>query len=84
MNQVRTTVTLPSDTHEYLMTMSFKQKKTLGELIDGFVKNKNFLSDKQDIEKRLADFRAFCVKLGKKAGKTDWTKLVREERNRDE
>lgn len=84
MNQVRTTITLPSDTHELLMMQSFAKKKTLGELIDGLVKNRNFLTDKRDVEKQMREFRAFCARLGKKVGKTDWVKVVREERDRDE
>ena len=84
MNYVRTTITLPSDTHELLMMQSFVKKKTLGELVDGLVKNRNFLTDKRDMEKQILEFRAFCARLGKKVRKTDWAKAVREERDRDE
>ncbi len=84
MNYVRTTISLPSDTHEYLMTQSFKTKKTLGELIDGLVKKKNIVVSEKEIEKNIAKFRAFGVKMNKKYGKIDWTNLIREERDRDE
>ena len=84
MNYVRTTITLPADTHEQLMILSIKKKKTLGELIDGMMKNKNYLASEEEIEKKHAHFMEVCARLGKKYGKTDWTKLVREERDRDE
>ncbi|MEK7577757.1 MAG: hypothetical protein AAB492_04045 [Patescibacteria group bacterium] len=84
MNLVRTTITIPSDTHEFLMLQSFSKKKTLGELVDGLVKNNNYLKSDDEVEKNLIAFRNLCKKMAKKAGKTDWMKLIREERDRDE
>lgn len=81
MNQVRTTITLPSDTHEFLMMQSFAKKKTLGELVDGLVKNNNYLKSDTEIEKNLAEFRAFCAKLAKKGKKIDVVKAVRDQRD---
>ena len=81
MNQVRTTITLPADTHEYLMTLSFQKKKTLGELVDGLVKNKNYLASDVQKKQDLDAFRAFCAKMAKKAGKVDWVKEIRKTRD---
>ncbi len=82
MNQVRTTITLPDETHRYLMALSFQNKKTLGELVDLMVKNRNILTDKDQTERKIDDFRALCRKLAKKGKKIDPVGALREERDR--
>ena len=52
MNQVRTTVSLPDDTLRISCSWLFKIKKTLGELIDGLVRNRNFLADKARLKSK--------------------------------
>lgn len=84
MNYVRTTITIPSDTHEYLMTQSFKTKKTLGELVDGMVKQKHTVLSEKEIDANIAKIKQIGARIEKKYGKTDWTRLIREERDRDE
>ena len=81
MNYVRTTITIPDDTHEFLMMQSFAKKKTLGELVDGLVKNNNYLKSDAEIEKTLAEFRKFCARLSKKGKKIDFVRVIREERD---
>ena len=81
MNQVRTTVSLPDDTHTYLMQLAFQNKKTLGELIDGLVRYRNFLADKSEVEKQIVEFQTFCRKLAKKGRTVDFVKAIREERD---
>lgn len=65
MNLVRTTITIPSDTHEFLMLQSFSKKKTLGELVDGLVKNNNYLKSDDEVEKILLHFVIYAKKWQK-------------------
>lgn len=82
MNQVRTTITLPDETHKYLMALSFQNKQTLGELVDLMVKNGNALSDKGQTERKMEDFRALCMRLAKKGKRIDPVRTLKAERNR--
>ena len=80
MKKVRTTISLEENLHRQLMTEAFNTNKSLSQIINIKLKNKNFTCEAQiDINK---DFALFD-RLAKKAGKTDWTKLIREERDRD-
>lgn len=66
--------------HHQLSTLAFNQKKSLSEVINSKLKNANYGSLKSNVSTKQG--LALFAKLGKKAGKTDWTKLVREERDR--
>ncbi len=81
MNYVRTTITLPADTHEYLMTQSFKTKSTLGELIDTMVKNNATPISRVKREKHVDEFIRFCKKMSKKYGPIDAVAAIREDRD---
>jgi len=78
MNTVRTTVSLDENLHRQLMAQAFSMGKSFSEVINLKLKNANFGIKRTTAAEDLAFFR----KLGKKTGKTDWTKLIREERDR--
>jgi len=56
---------------------------SLSKLVNLKLTNKHTGQDIQSVQTRLASDLAFFQKLAKKAGKTDWAKQVRKERDRD-
>lgn len=82
MNNIRTTISLPYETHDFLLNTAFQKKQTLGEIIDALVKNRNSMLDKDETKRRIAEFRALCRRLSKKGKHIDFVQAVRDERDR--
>lgn len=86
-NMLRTTVGIADQTHEYLMLRAIREKRTIGQIIDelALVSHPKLSVDEQDkqIENDLAFFRLAGRKIKKKVKLWDGTKIVREERDRD-
>lgn len=84
MNTVRTTVILNASLHRQLSLQATMMGVGLSDIVNRKLANQNVgvsaSSTANKIAKNLMLFRA----LAKKTGKTDWTKLVREERDRDD
>lgn len=80
MNVIRTTVTLDKTVHQQLSAQALSLGMSLSDVINRKLKNKNFLRTQSAVD----DGDAIFSRLAKKAGKTDWAKLVGEERHRDE
>ena len=53
-------------------------------LVDGLVKNRNYLASDVQKKQDLDAFRALCAKMAKKVGKVDWVKAIHEARNERE
>ena len=80
---IRTTVTLQDDTHEQLMLRSFKEKKSLGKIIDELVRTPvTRLTDAQ-IEASLKGLRKIGNKIKVEIGNVNAVDVVRAERDRD-
>lgn len=83
MNTVRTTIVLDVVLHRQLSIQAAMLGVGLSDLINKKLANKNVGSPSEStanaISKNLSLFRM----LGKKAAKTNWASLVREERERD-
>ena len=84
MNQIRTTISFDEDLHKQLSLSAISIGTTLSDLINRRLTNKNFGQNTTQIQKSLASDLDFFATLGDKMGKTNWVKLVREERNRDQ
>ena len=56
---------------------------TLSDLVNWRLTNKNFGQNQTQAQAAIASDLDFFASLSKKAGKTNWAKIVREERNRD-
>ncbi len=83
MSQVRTTISLDEDLHKQLSLSAINMGATLSDLVNWRLTNKNFGQDKTQVQAAIASDLDFFATLAKKAGKTNWVKLVREERDRD-
>ncbi|MBI2611819.1 hypothetical protein HYW54_03685 [Candidatus Gottesmanbacteria bacterium] len=81
MNTVRTTISLDKNLHRQLLTQAFSMGKSLSQVIDMRLRNIN--SGKSVRKAKSNSDLALFARLAKKADKTDWTKLVREERDRN-
>lgn len=80
MNTIRTTISLEENLHRYLLTRAFNSGKTLSQIVNEKLKNSNFNPSQTQLVKNEL---AFFARLGQKAGKTDWVKMVRRERDRN-
>lgn len=80
MNTIRTTVSLEKTVHQQLSAYALSTGMSLSEVINRKLKNRNVfhLQDVAD------DTDGVLTRLAKKAGKTDWARLVHQERHRDE
>lgn len=84
MNTVRTTIVFDEALYRQLTVQAAVMGVGLSELVNKKLVNRNVGLDDEAKERLLAKQRAIFRALGKKLGPTDWTKLVREERNRDD
>lgn len=84
MNQVRTTISLDEDLHKQLSLTAISMGTTLSDLVNWRLANKNFGQNTNQIQSAINSDLDFFATLAKKAGKTNWVKLIREERNRDQ
>ena len=82
MNTVRTTITFDEALYRQLSIQAAVMGVGLSDLVNKKLVNGNVGFATQTAEEKVAKSRAFFRALGKKMGKTDWTKLVREERDR--
>lgn len=80
---IRTTVSFDPMLHQELSVQAAKIGISFSQIVNQKLANKNFGQNKADTKKKVADDLALFRKMGKKLGKTDWTKLIREERDRD-
>lgn len=80
MNVIRTTVTLDKTVHQQLSAYALSMGTSLSDVINKKLKNNNFLRTQDAGDDASGTFS----RLAKKAGKTDWIKLVHKERHRDE
>jgi hypothetical protein len=83
MNTVRTTITFDSALYRRLSVQAAMMGVGISKLVNKKLVNGNVGFTVQTIEEKIAQNRAFFRSLGRKMGQTDWTKLVREERDRD-
>lgn len=80
---IRTTVSFEPELHKELSVQATKIGISFSQIVNRKLANKNFGQDKSDIGKKVAADLVSFRKFGKKLGKTDWTKLIRAERDRD-
>lgn len=83
MNTVRTTVVFDEDLHKHLSMQATALGVTFSDLVNKKLANPNVVANKNIIKTQINDDLAFFHKLGKKMRKTDWAKVIREERDRD-
>lgn len=81
MNTVRTTITLDASLHRQLSLQAMMLGVGFSDLINRKLVNQNVGSHSDTKVNVIAKHQAVFRALGKKFGKTDWTRLVREERN---
>ncbi len=80
---VRTTVNIQDTTHEILLLRSYREKKSLGKIIDELIKRPVVkLSDAQ-VEESLIKLRKIGDKIKKDLGNVNAVEIVRAERDRD-
>lgn len=83
MNTVRTTVVFDENLYRQLSLLASAMGLSFSHLVNKKLSNINVGTNFGLIQKQMANDLTFFRKLGKKAGKTDWAKIIREERNRD-
>lgn len=83
MNTIRTTVVFDQDLHRQLSLLASALGMSFSDLVNRKLSNANAGVSTSLAQKQMADDMAFFKRLGKKAGKTDWAKLIREDRDRD-
>lgn len=83
MNTIRTTIVLDTTLHRQLSIQAAMLGVGLSDLINNKLANKNVGSPSESTANILSKNVSLFRILGKKAVKTDWVKLVREERERD-
>ncbi|MBI3956172.1 hypothetical protein HY339_02855 [Candidatus Gottesmanbacteria bacterium] len=83
MNTVRTTVVFDAMLYRQLSVQAAVMGLGLSELVNQKLANANVGSASVSTEEKIAKNLTFFRALGKKMGKTNWAKLVREERDRD-
>lgn len=83
MNTVRTTITLDASLHRQLSLQAMMLGVVFSDLINRKLVNKNVGALSDNAQQNIAKNRTLFRALGRKVGKTDWTKLVRNERKRD-
>lgn len=80
---IRTTVSFDPRLHQELSVQAAKTGISFSQIVNQKLANKNFGQSKSEVEEKVAADLAFFRRLGKKLGKTDWTKIIRQERDRD-
>lgn len=83
MNTVRTTIVLDTTVHRQLSIQAAMMGVGLSDLINKKLANKNIGSPSDSMANTISRNLSLFRILGKKATKTDWATLVREERERD-
>lgn len=83
MNQIRTTISLDEDLHKQLSMAAVNMGATLSDLVNWRLTNKNFGQNQTQVQAAIVSDLDFFATISKKVGKTNWGKLVREERDRD-
>ncbi|MEK9143106.1 MAG: hypothetical protein AAB481_00540 [Patescibacteria group bacterium] len=83
MNTVRTTIVFDETLYRQLAVQAAVMGVGLSELVNKKLVNKNIGGDSASSAATIASNLSFFRALGKKAGKTDWVTLVRDERDRD-
>ena len=81
MNTVRTTVTFDASLYRQLSVQAAVMGVGFSEFLNRKLENPNVGSHANAGTSTIAKHQAVVRVLGKKFGKTDWTKLVRAERN---
>lgn len=81
MNTVRTTVSLEKTLHHQLLTQAYTLGLSFNQVVNMKLANKNFGAAE---EKTVNDTFGLALfsRLAKKLKKTDWVKLVREDRDK--
>lgn len=83
MNKIRTTIVFDEALYRQLSVQAAVMGVGLSELVNKKLVNRHIGADSDVKANLLAKQRAVFRALGKKYGRTDWAKLVREERDRD-
>ena len=83
MNTIRTTITFHEALYRQLAVQAAVMGVGLSDLVNRKLTNVNAGTSDASAKQKIRENRAFFRALGKKLGRTDWTKLVREERDRD-
>jgi len=78
MNTIRTTISIDENLHRQLVLQAFNSGVSFNQLVNSKLTDKK-LEEKSSLESDVAFFR----KLGKKTGKINWVKLIREQREKD-
>ena len=83
MSMIRTTISLQEDLHKKLMFEAVNNRKSLSAIINERLTNRRAGLSDRAVDEEIKEARAFFDKIGKMIGKTDWKKVIREERDRD-
>lgn len=83
MNTVRTTIVFDTALYKQLSVQAAVMGVGFSDLVNRKLVNANVGAVPVSSEEKIAKNRAFFRAFGKKTGKTDWARLVREERDRD-
>ena len=83
MSMIRTTISLQEDLHKKLMFEAVNNRKSLSAIINERLTNRRAGLSDRAVDEEIKEARAFFHKIGKMIGKTDWKKVIREERDRD-
>lgn len=83
MNSVRTTIVFDQDLHRQLSLQAVGMGVSLSDLVNKKLLNNNVGANKSLIKDQINADLAFFKSFGRKMGKVDWVKAVREERDRD-
>lgn len=84
MSQIRTTISFDEDLHKQLSLVAVGLGASLSDVVNWRLTNKNYGQSTTQVQATINSDLDFFSTLAKKAGKTNWTKLVREERDRDQ
>ncbi len=83
MGQIRTTISLDEDLHKQLSLSAVSMGATLSNIVNWRLANRNFGQNQAQVQAVITSDLDFFAALSKKIGKTNWAKLIREERDRD-
>ena len=84
MQTIRTTITLPLEKHRELREKAFKYNKSLNQVIvDQLFEKPERGYSARSVEEKVAEDFAFFDKIANMGEQIDATKVVREERDRD-
>lgn len=84
MQTIRTTVNIREDTHRYLSELAYREKRSLGEILDMYFRNKNLFLTPSDRNRKVEAFMELRRKLVRAGNsKVSLVKGLREDRDRD-